>query len=372
MSYFYRKASYRRKLFVKSLHMLVCNKKLATVLPSGFTKEEYVTIFKDCFPYLWDDIVAFCETERIDYKRRKRKELRALSSYTPKGFLLKHAHLQRLKTISTSEEERNRNKEQLIQSGRNKLQQRKEKLEKNLVYVQETCPPYVDKLTKAYFSIRKKNTLDVNARYLIILEASQFKCKQTLSFLHKINSCDKNQDLRKMAFFALQRMGEHPWLARERKGKRRLSQVKRIDIQKNPTELLKLISKHQSLLYQKFDFFLSHSSRDEFELLNIKSILNRQGYTVYIDWVNDREMLNRANQDKNTWNALFLRMDQSERLLYVMTDNCINSEYTKKEVEYCIAKNRSVYVYQPQPISLPKPDYLNGCIELANIDRISL
>ena len=173
-----------------------------------------------------------------------------------------------------------------------------------------------------------------------------------------------------MAFYALQRMGEHPWLGRSRKGKKRLSQVKRIDIQKNPTELLNLTSKYQDLLYQKFDIFLSHSSRDEEELLRIKSILNKQGYTVYIDWVNDREMLNRKNQDENTWNALYLRMDQSLRLLYVMTDNCINSVCTQREVEYFRAKNKVVYVYQAKTTSLPKPDYLKDCIELTRIDPI--
>ena len=174
-----------------------------------------------------------------------------------------------------------------------------------------------------------------------------------------------------MAFYALQRMGEHPWLGRGRKGKKRLSQVKRIDIQKNPTELLELINKHQCLLYQQFDIFLSHSSRDEKDLLLIKSILNRQGYTVYIDWVNDREMLNRVNQDENTWNALYLRMNQSCKLLYIMTDNCISSECTKKEVEYFKGLNKTVYVYQPKLTSLPDPEYLNGCIKLNCIDPIN-
>lgn len=47
------------------------------------------------------------------------------------------------------------------------------------------------KLIQAYFDTRRKKTLDVNARYLVLLEASQFKCKQTLDFLYKINACEK-------------------------------------------------------------------------------------------------------------------------------------------------------------------------------------
>lgn len=56
-------------------------------------------------------------------------------------------------------------------------------------------------------------------RYLILLEIAQFKCKESITFLSKINSCDKNNDMRLFAFNLLQQMGEHPWLARNRKGK---------------------------------------------------------------------------------------------------------------------------------------------------------
>ena len=82
---------------------------------------------------------------------------------------------------------------------------------------------------------------------------------------------------------------------------------------------------------------------DKQEILLIKTALNSQGYTVYIDWVNDREMLNRKNQDNNTWNALYMRMDQSCRLLYVMTDNCIDSCSTKREIMYFKKKEKLYY-----------------------------
>lgn len=371
MAIFCRKENFREILFIKNLHLKSCNKKLALVLPPSFSIEDYISTFKDCFPHLWDDLVNFCEIKKDNYLRRKAKGLPTVPYYSPEQLLFKHAGPRNIKPVHSSEEERDNIKRQLITNGQNKLRQRKETLETNLVYVQEICPPYVAKLIKTYFNIRKQQTLDINARYLILLEASQFKCKDTLSFLHRINACEKNHDLRMMAFYTLQRMGEHPWLSRERKGKQRLSQLKKIDIQKNPTELLKMLSKYQNLLYQRFDIFLSHSSRDEKELLRIKSKLNKQGFVVYIDWVNDREMLNRANQNENTWNALFLRMDQSCRLLYVMTDNCINSECTKKEVEYFKAKKKSVYVYQPKPTTLPDPEYISDCIKLDSIDSIS-
>ena len=371
MSIFYRKEFYREKLFLKNLHLKTCRKKLQEVLPNKWSEEDYIETFRECFPHIWEDIESFCNLRKNDYDRRKRKGLRTIPYYTPQCYLLKHCPCNKKYVNHLSEEEKTRKKDLLIISGRKKLQKRKEKLADNLVFVQEVCPSYVSKLIRAYFDIRRKNSLDINARYLIVLEASQFKCTETKSFLNKIVACDKNRDMRQMAFYALQRMGEYSWLGRGRKGKKRLSQVKKIDIQKNPTYLLELIKKNQSLLYQKYDVFLSHSSKDEQELLRIKATLNSQGFTVYVDWVNDREMLNRVNQDDNTWNALYMRMDQSSRLLYVMTDNSIDSCCTKREVMYFKEKNKPIYVYQAKVVTGEKPQYLDGCKEIENINAVS-
>lgn len=174
-----------------------------------------------------------------------------------------------------------------------------------------------------------------------------------------------------MAFYALQQMGEHPWLARGRKGKKSLSQLKEVDIVKTPTALLELMRDYQNLLYQKYDVFLSHSCLDEEELLKLKSILNSQGYTVYIDWINDREMLNRENQDENTWNVLYKRMDQADRMIYVMTDRSIESKSTEKEVLYFKKARKQVYVYQPDEIIKQRPEYLDGCVDVKLINMIS-
>jgi hypothetical protein len=210
--------------------------------------------------------------------------------------------------------------------------------------------------------------LDINARYLILLEVSQFKCEETITFLYKVNANEKNDDLRKMAFYSLQRLGEHPWLARKRKGKQKQSQINPVNIKKNPTALLELIYSHQQLIYQSFDVFLSHSSLDVTELLRLKGALNSRNLTVYIDWVNDREMLQRANQNDDTWNALNLRMEQSKRMLFVLTDNSILSPCTQREVEYFQKLDKQILVYQPHPLTKVIPDYLKGITAYTQLD----
>lgn len=371
MSIYYRREYYREKLFLKNLHLGSSKRKLLEILPDNFSDEDFVEAFMECFPYLWEDIKFFCDLRKSNYLRRRKKGLRTVPYLSPQKYLLKHSHCNNKLVSKFSAEEKLKKRNLYSELGREKLQKRRDKLASNLVYVQEVCPSYVKELIRTYFYIRRKQTLDVNARYLILLEASQFKCTETLSFLYKIAACEKNWDLRMMAFYALQRMGEHPWLGKGRKGKKHQSQLKKIDMQKNPTALLEQIRKYQSLLYQHYDVFLSHSSIDVNELLSLKSILNSQGYSVYIDWVNDRVMLNRDSQDDNTWNALYMRMDQSSRLLYVMTDNSISSPYTKREVVYFKAKSKPVYVFQPKVISKVKPDYLDNCKEIKCINPIS-
>lgn len=357
MSVYYRKEQYREGLFLKYLHLKFKVKQIKKI-ESNLSFPKFIESFKLYYPCAWEDLVSYCNDKQKDYERRTAKGLRVVPYYSPEEFLKRHVNLRNSSKQLLPADEIQSFRAKLISKGRSQKAKREQTLSENLVFVQQVCPPYVQQLIKAYFLTRRTNALNINARYLILLEASQFKCDETIEFMHKISACERNHDLRMMAYEALRRMGEHPWLARNRKGKTRLTQIKPIDIKKNPTELLQLLYENQHALYQSYDVFLSHSSLDTMELLRLKAELNNQGKTVYIDWINDRVMLNRANQNEDTWNALKLRMDQSKSLLYVMTDNSIRSPYTKWEVEYFKKTNKPITVIQPYPISLPIPDYL--------------
>ena len=351
----------REQIVLKNLHLSNISKTLVDILPIGFSFQDYLEAFKLYYPHKWEDICSYCHSRKDDYQRRTRKGLRTFPYFSPQKFLKMHAKIRYANKQTLSDKEINNLKFQLITKATNKMKERKRKLAENMVYVQEVCPSYIKLLIKAYFDVRKRDALNVNARYLMLMEASQFKCRETIVFLEKVNACDKNHDLRQIAFNSLQRMGEHPWLTRNRKGKRKKSMIKPIDIKNNPTELLNLLYDNQELLYQKFDVFLSHSSLDTKDLLNLKCHLNSLGKVVYIDWVNDRVMLNRKYKNDDTWSVLELRMDQSEVLLYVLTDNAIRSPYTEREVNYFKKQNKRVLIYQPGDISMEMPTCLKDC-----------
>lgn len=361
MSIYYRREENRDRITIEGFHLSCASRNLVNILPEGFSFEEYVEAFKKYYPHIWEDIVSFCETKRRNRERRYKKNLRTVRDIKPVELLRKHSKIRRDKRCVLTQEERDALKVELEAKARKKLQERADKRIANMVYVQEVCPGYVTEMIKAYFDVRRRDSLNVNARFLIIQEASQFRCDETIAFLEEVNACDKNDDLRLMAFYALQKLGEHPWLARKRDGKQGQSAIKPIDVIKNSTVLLSLLYENQELLYQRFDVFLSHSSKDVNELLRLKAHLNSQNKVVYIDWVNDKEMLNRANQNGDTWNALEERMRQSEILLFVMTDNSIQSPCTEREVNYFKQMNKKILIYQPTEITLPLPEYLKDC-----------
>lgn len=85
--------------------------------------------------------------------------------------------------------------------------------------------------------------------------------------------------------------------------------------------------------YDRFDIFLSHSSKDAVLILGVKKLLENQGYTVYVDWLVDTQ-LSRENVNKGTADILRSRMKQSKSLIYVATKNATNSKWMPWELGF--------------------------------------
>lgn len=83
----------------------------------------------------------------------------------------------------------------------------------------------------------------------------------------------------------------------------------------------------------KFDIFLSHSFSDAELILGIKVILERLGFSVYVDWETDAD-LERSSVSKETAALLRARLGQSMSLLYVATDGASKSKWMPWELGY--------------------------------------
>lgn len=332
---------------------------VAETMKPGFSDKDFIDSYVEYYPYMMCEAQEMCEENKRYNANRKKYGYKTIAfPYDVNDYIQKESShlLRKIRCAHAlgkyfSDEELKAKKQRLKAKCDKKIEQRKAKEEYYLRYAQEICPAYIDKLIKTYFAVRKKNSLDVNSRYLILLEAAQFKCEETRIFLEKVNACDKNKQLRQVAFNMLQNMGYNPWLARNRKGKQHLSSLKEIDIIENPTVLLEYIYKYQDLIHKRYDVFLSHSYFDTKDLLRLKRMLNAQGLVVYIDWVNDKVMLNRINQNHDTWSVLQRRMDISDKMIFVMTDNSLRSEWTPEEINYFQKLGKQIYVLKCGEVS---------------------
>jgi hypothetical protein len=83
----------------------------------------------------------------------------------------------------------------------------------------------------------------------------------------------------------------------------------------------------------RFDVFLSHASKDADLILGVKGILEAQGLTTYVDWVDDRQ-LDRTRVSRKTADLLRRRMRQSKSLIWVATNAANESKWMPWELGY--------------------------------------
>ena len=92
--------------------------------------------------------------------------------------------------------------------------------------------------------------------------------------------------------------------------------------------------------HNQFDIFLSHSSLDREEVINLVGLFNNCGYSVYVDWMYDAQ-LDRSNVTEETAEALRTRMLQSTGLAYLATGNSANSKWCPWELGYFDGKSQT-------------------------------
>jgi hypothetical protein len=87
----------------------------------------------------------------------------------------------------------------------------------------------------------------------------------------------------------------------------------------------------------EFDIFLSHSyidaEVDSSALLGLKLLLNSMGFSVYVDWITDRQ-LNRTRVSAKTARLLRRRMDKSNSLLFATSETSARSIWMPWELGY--------------------------------------
>lgn len=112
---------------------------------------------------------------------------------------------------------------------------------------------------------------------------------------------------------------------------------------KNKFESLELSLESLNEDLDIYDIFLSHSYSDKELIYSVKSELEAYGYKVYIDWIDDNQ-LSREEVTKDTAEILKNRMDRAKSLVFVTTENSINSKWMPWELGYFDGKNGKVAI----------------------------
>lgn len=105
-----------------------------------------------------------------------------------------------------------------------------------------------------------------------------------------------------------------------------------------------------------FDIFLSNSVKDEKIILGIYAILQRLGFSVYVDWIVDPK-LDRTNVSADTAEHLRTRMRQSKTLIYAYSLNAASSKWMPWELGYFDGFRQAVAVL---PVAQQSSDSFKG------------
>lgn len=93
----------------------------------------------------------------------------------------------------------------------------------------------------------------------------------------------------------------------------------------------------------QYDIFLSHSYSDSRIVKQIRDMLTNKGYSVYVDWIEDKH-LERGKVTKKTAKVLRNRMDNCSSLIYLTSPSAETSVWMPWELGYMDSHTERVAV----------------------------
>ena len=124
----------------------------------------------------------------------------------------------------------------------------------------------------------------------------------------------------------------------------------RYKIPENPEELEYRIENSKEQKLKKYDYFISHSSIDHDAVQDLITFENKKGKDVFCDWVNDVDYLKRHLVCDATLKVIEKRLEQSKALIFVESENSMNSVWCKYELNYFSELKRPIYIIKKSDI----------------------
>jgi hypothetical protein len=342
-------------------------KSIQLVLSKYYTEVDIVFALKHYYPHEWNSVefkYSYYQTKdkylnnhfgKIRYCMKK-PEILLLEVSMYKKIVL-HEYL---KTYSDNytEKERALAEEKLWTKRKLKIEKTDQKIEKALIKTQQVTPSFIDQLLGLY---ERKNTSQKDKMY-ILLELKKYYSPKIVQFFFKLNDTELNKQLREETFHHLQSFNYQPRARRQKymqvhtksaKRKKFLKDVypyQTYTIPQNPNELEYRIENSKDQKLKEFDYFISHSSNDSVSVQELIRAENQQGKNVFCDWINDVDYLKRHLLCNATLKVIEKRLEQSKALIFVWSENSLNSIWCKYELNYFGELNKPMHTIRIEDI----------------------
>lgn len=250
------------------------------------------------------------------------------------------------------------NRSELKEKRLTKISRITEKIERAKSKTQQVTPDFLDQLTGLYF---RKNTTQKDKVY-ILAELKKYYSPQIIKFFYKINDTEINRQLRVEAFYHLQSFNYQPRLRAQKymqvhtKNKKRKKEMKHTyafetyKIPQNPDELEYRINNSKEQKLKRYDYFISHSSKDSASVQKLITYENANNKNIYCDWIDDSDYLKRELVCNATLKVIENRLDISDEIIYVMSTNAKESVWCKYELNYFARLGKSIFFIEKDDI----------------------
>lgn len=344
------------------------------LLPYTYDFKTIKSLLEQYYPYEWfiinEKYKYYCIKEDYIIRHGKKsrfqmdtpckivKNLSIFKKITDRAYIYQHQN-------KYNEEVRGRYKSHFTVQRNPKIKRIYDKIEKAKIKTQQVEPEFLDVLMGLY---DKKYTTQKDKVYIFV-ELQKYYCPKVINFFSKKVDTEYNPQLRRMAFEHLQSFGFQPILRRQKymkilsKNKKRREYLKnvyakeRYDIKAIPEELEYRIENSKEQRIKSYDFFISHSSVDYTAVQSLIQYLNVKRKNIYCDWINDNDYLKRKLVGKPTLSVIEKRLHQSRAIIFVISDNSLDSNWCKYELNYFNELGKPIYAIRIEDILKEKFNY---------------
>lgn len=342
-------------------------KTIQPLLPKKYSKKNIIELLKKYYPYEWQSVeIKYDYYKKKDHYIKKNYNKNRYNMKKPEALLMTAS--QYIITLSNeykkdhyynyTEENRISAQEILSKKREPKIKRVKQKIDKALSKTQQVTPYFIDQLIGLY---ERKSTSQKDKMY-ILLELKKYYSNKIIQFFFKLNDTELNKQLRWEAFYHLQSFNYQPRARKQKymqvhtKNKKRKKYLKevypseRYEIPKNPNELEYRIENSIEQKIKQYDYFISHSSKDSSEIQDLIFAENKKGNNIFCDWISDSDYLKRNLLCEATLKVIEKRMAQSKAMIFVESENSINSIWCKYELNYFSELNKPIYFISKESI----------------------